>query len=133
MSEKKYLIILVLKILETNTDREHPITQVRLAEQIADVYPCDRKTVGRNIAFLQKVGYPIVKTTKGFYMAGSNLQLKKLILLCVPRVKPQVSRRKKRNGFCSVLRGFSAKFIANKIRICWNVVKCDERMHKFFV
>lgn len=78
MSEKKYLIILVLKILETNTDREHPITQVRLAEQIADVYPCDRKTVERNIAFLQKVGYPIVKTTKGFYMAGKQFTVEEV-------------------------------------------------------
>ena len=32
------------------------------------IYPCDRKTVGRNIQFLQKLNYPIVKTTKGFYM-----------------------------------------------------------------
>ena len=65
---KKYLIVLILRILESKTDAEHPITQTQIAKEISEIYPCDRKTVGRNIQFLQKLNYPIVKTTKGFYM-----------------------------------------------------------------
>ena len=65
---KKYLIVLVLRILESKTDVEHPITQTQIAKEISEIYPCDRKTVGRNIQFLQKLNYPIVKTSKGFYM-----------------------------------------------------------------
>ncbi len=65
---KKYLIVLVLRILESKTDAEHPITQTQIAREISELYPCDRKTVGRNIQFLQKLNYPIVKTSKGFYM-----------------------------------------------------------------
>ena len=65
---KKYLIVLILRILESKTDVEHPITQTQIAKEISEIYPCDRKTVGRNIQFLQKLNYPIVKTTKGFYM-----------------------------------------------------------------
>jgi hypothetical protein len=68
MENKKYLIVLILRILESDTDSEHPITQVKLASDISAIYPCDRKTVGRNIKFLIKLGYPIVKTTRGFYM-----------------------------------------------------------------
>ncbi len=75
MPGKKYLIILILKILETNTDREHPLTQIKIAEQVSEVYPCDRKTVGRNIAFLQEIGYPIVKTAYGFYMSGKQFSV----------------------------------------------------------
>lgn len=69
MAQKKYLILLICKILETETDEQHPLTQIKIAEIISDVYPCDRKTVGRNIRFLQKMGYPIVKTINGFYMS----------------------------------------------------------------
>lgn len=65
---KKYLIVLILRILESNTDAEHPITQTQIAKDISELYPCDRKTVGRNIQFLQKLNYPIIKTSKGFYM-----------------------------------------------------------------
>lgn len=65
---KKYLIVLILRILETDTDVNNTITQMKIAEDISKVYPCDRKTVGRNIQYLQRLGYPIKKTTKGFYM-----------------------------------------------------------------
>lgn len=68
MKNKKYLIVLILKILESFTDSNNRLTQVEIAKQISEVFPCDRKTVGRNIKFLQKIGYPIVKTGKGFYM-----------------------------------------------------------------
>ena len=75
MPKKKYLIILILKILETNTDKEHPLTQIEIANRISDVFPCDRKTVGRNITFLKKIGYPIVKTSAGFYTAGKQFSV----------------------------------------------------------
>ncbi len=34
MPKKKYLIILILKILETNTDKEHPLTQIEIANRM---------------------------------------------------------------------------------------------------
>lgn len=68
MTSKKHLIILILKILESHTDADHTLTQREIAEQISRVHPCERKTVGRNIKFLTEIGYPIVKTGKGFYM-----------------------------------------------------------------
>ena len=68
MESKKQIIVLVLRILETESDRSHPITQIKIADIISQKYPCDRKTVGRNIAFLKELGYPIVKAPKGYYM-----------------------------------------------------------------
>lgn len=65
---KKQNILLVLKILETESDKAHPMTQIAIADAISAVYPCDRKTVARNIYFLKSVGYPIVKTARGFYL-----------------------------------------------------------------
>lgn len=53
--------MLVLKILESETDRGHPLSQVKIADEISQIFPCDRKTVGRNIAALTEMGYPIKK------------------------------------------------------------------------
>lgn len=78
MSTKKHLIILILKLLESESDREHPLTQRKLCEVLSAVYPCDRKTVGRNIKFLQAVGYPIVKTPKGFYLEGKSFSVEEV-------------------------------------------------------
>lgn len=68
MRRKKQLILLILKMLESNTDEKHPMTQTQIAKIISSVQPCDRKTVSRNIKFLKEAGYPIIKTTRGFYM-----------------------------------------------------------------
>ena len=65
---KKQLIVLILRILENTTSKENPLTQTAIADMISAKYPCDRKTVGRNIRFLQEAGYPILKTSRGFYM-----------------------------------------------------------------
>ena len=68
MMTKKQLILWVLNVLNNESDENHPMTQTEIARIISAVYPCDRKTVSRNIQCLIKMGYPIVKTSKGFYI-----------------------------------------------------------------
>jgi len=68
MSSKKPLILLIFKILESESDRDHPMRQTDIARIISAVMPCDRKTVARNIVFLRALGYPIVKTPRGFFL-----------------------------------------------------------------
>ena len=68
MQSKKQLILWVLNVLNNESDENTPITQTKIADIISDMYHCDRKTVSRNIKFLQEMGYPIKKTSKGFYM-----------------------------------------------------------------
>ena len=62
----------VLNILNTESDETRPITQTEIASIISEVYHCDRKTVCRNIKFLKEMGYPIIKTSKGFYIKGKS-------------------------------------------------------------
>ncbi|MBP3592860.1 MAG: hypothetical protein J6K14_10305 [Clostridia bacterium] len=68
MQPKKQLILLVLNELNINSDENHPLTQTQIARNLSgEKYTCDRKTVCRNIKFLQEMGYPIKKSKKGFY------------------------------------------------------------------
>ena len=62
----------VLKILESNTDRNHPMTQTEIAKWLNDVMPCDRKTVGRNIEALIEMGYPIVRHKRDVISEGKS-------------------------------------------------------------
>lgn len=68
MQSKKQLILWVLNVLNNESDENTPITQTKIADIISNIYPCDRKTVSRNIKFLQEMGYPIKKVSKGFYI-----------------------------------------------------------------
>ena len=68
MHPKKQLILMILNELNVNSDEKHPLTQTQIASNLSGkTFTCDRKTVCRNIKFLQEMGYPIKKTTKGFY------------------------------------------------------------------
>lgn len=68
MQSKKQLILLILNELNINSDRNYPLTQTQIAKNLSgEKYTCDRKTVCRNIKFLQELGYPIKKTKRGFY------------------------------------------------------------------
>lgn len=69
MSKKKASIIFVLAVLEAEAEYRHPMSQGKIAELLTLIgIPCDRKTVGRDIKVLQSVGYPIRRTSKGFYI-----------------------------------------------------------------
>ncbi len=67
-SGKKQLILCVLEAIKNIGRKDAPVTQTDIADVLLVGFPCDRKTVGRNIKVLQEMGYPIVKTTKGYYM-----------------------------------------------------------------
>lgn len=78
MNTKKQLIVLVLRMLETHSDKNHPLTQVEITKTISSKFPCDRKTVGRNIQFLRELNFPIIKTSKGFYMDNQMFSKKEI-------------------------------------------------------
>lgn len=98
MENKKHLIILILKIFESTTDKDHPITQTKIAYDISQVYSCDRKTVGRNIGYLIKVGYPIVKTTKGYYLDKKKFTIEEAnFVLNAVLMSPEKSEEEKQD------------------------------------
>lgn len=69
MKKKKGTIIIVLSMLETESRKDSPLSQDKIAAFANEVgYSCNRKTVGRDIKLLKDMGYPIVRTSRGYYM-----------------------------------------------------------------
>ncbi len=93
MERKKYLILYILKILESNTDEKHPMRQKEIVDMISAVLPCDRKTVARNINFLQEMGYPIEKGKKGYYVKQKRFSLAEIDF-----IKNAINSAPKTNG-----------------------------------
>ena len=72
---KKVIILYVLNILRVLSSEETPVTQTMISNYLNDInVPCDRKTVGRNIEYLSKFGYPIKRVRKGYYIDKSELE-----------------------------------------------------------
>ena len=66
---KKTIILYVLKMLEQGSSKEKPITYTNMAKVLNSMrIPCDRKTVGRNIKYLQDFGIDIQKDEKGYFV-----------------------------------------------------------------
>ena len=66
----KTVILYVLNLIKVYATKEAPISQSAIAAYLSEIgVACDRKTVGRNISYLQDFGYPIKKVYgKGFYL-----------------------------------------------------------------
>lgn len=109
METKKSLIVLILKILETESDNCHPIKQTMIANIISKAMPCDRKTVGRNILFLQKMGYPIVKTTKGFYLDKKKFSVEETRFILSAIHNAQGKSEEEKNELIERLKNILAK------------------------
>ena len=81
---KKTIILYVLNVLKVYSREDAPISQTAISVYLNDIgVACDRKTVGRNIVYLKKFGYPIkFKAGKGYYLdrAAINSTKNKLIV-----------------------------------------------------
>lgn len=73
---KKTIIVYVLKVLYCYTSKDHPATQTQIANYLNDIdMAVDRKTVGRNLKYLIKMGLPIKKAEnakRGYYYDSEN-------------------------------------------------------------
>ena len=66
---KKNIILHILKVLCKFSSNNASIPQTAIAKYLNDLeIPCDRKTVGRNIKYLQDFGIDIQKDEKGYFV-----------------------------------------------------------------
>lgn len=62
----KTIIIYIFIAMQKYTTRENPVSYTELARYSQGIgKPCDRKTVARNVDYLIKDGFPIMKTSEG--------------------------------------------------------------------
>lgn len=73
---KKAIILYVLNIIKRYASEENPISQTAICLYLNDIgVPCDRKTVGRNVAYLREFGYPIKKIAgKGYFLDKEEMK-----------------------------------------------------------
>lgn len=80
---KKVALIRILQILQQETDIDHPLKHEEIVALLEKEYGLvvERKAIGRNISLLNEVGYDIVTTRKGSYLAERSFEDSELRLL----------------------------------------------------
>lgn len=83
MRNKKITILYVLKILRTNSNKEHPISQALITRTLNLMgIKCDRKTIARDINCLIDFGYNIKKVKGGgCYMLSDYFEESEIALI----------------------------------------------------
>lgn len=78
----KNVLLLTLKLLENVATEQKPLSQTAIAKQLTEMnHPCDRKTVGRHIAHLKEMRYPIIKTPGGYYLSVQRFSKEEIRLV----------------------------------------------------
>lgn len=83
LEPKKTLIIRILQVLEDYSDENHPMKQQDIMNKLEADYgiECERKAVGRNISYLQEMGFDIEVSGRGAYLASRKFENSELRLL----------------------------------------------------
>ena len=83
LEPKKTLIIRIYQILEDYSDENHPLKQQDIIDKLESIYgiECERKAVGRNLSYLQEMGFDIETCGRGAYLASRKFENSELRLL----------------------------------------------------
>lgn len=75
---KKLIPFYILDILKNETDENHVLKQIQIAEKIANIYGterCNKKTISAGIELLEYLGYDIIRVkNKGVYLGSREFE-----------------------------------------------------------
>ncbi len=83
-ANQKKKLVLILELLKTKSDEEHPISVQKIVSSLESCgVSSERKSIYSDIDTLIELGYDIIhEGKKGYYLASREFQLPELMLLC---------------------------------------------------
>lgn len=99
LEPKKLLLLRVLQVLQDHSSADHPLRQKDIIRLLHNEYDmdCERKAVGRNVAFLEQAGYDVEHNERGVYLGTRTFEAGELRLLsdaviCSRHINPKHTR-----------------------------------------
>ncbi len=125
---KKASLIRILHILQKHSDIEHPLTHAQIVEMLEKDYGIiiERKVVGRTIALLNDVGYEIVTTQKGCYLAEQPFEDSELRLLIDSVLSSKHIAPKHSKQLIEKLCGLSNQYFRRHVKNIYSVNDWDK-------
>ena len=125
---KKAALIRVLQILQYYTDVDHPLKHDEIVRLLDKDYGLvvERKAIGRNISLLNEVGYDIVTTKKGSYLAERLFEDAELRLLIDGVLSGKHVTERHSRDLIDKLCLFSNKYFKPRIRYVYSMGEWDK-------
>lgn len=120
---KKAALIRVLQILQYYTDVGHPLKHDEIVSLLEKNYGLivERKVIGRTILLLNEMGYDIVTTKKGSYLATRHFEDSELRLLIDGVLSSKHISVKHSADLIKKISGLSNKYFAKHIKHVYSV------------
>lgn len=120
-SGQKLKILYLLRLLEKNSDEEHPLTTAEIISYFESIgIGCERKSLYDDIAKLQEFGYDIIQISPrqggGYYLAEREFELPELKLLVDAVSSSRFITTKKSRELIKKLEEKASKYDAGKLR-----------------
>ncbi len=85
-NSQKIKLLKLMELLHQETDENHPLTTHEILERLNSIgISCDRRTLGRDMALLNKEGFEVmeckVSREKGYYVEDRNFSLPEIKIL----------------------------------------------------
>lgn len=125
-SNKKLLILYVLKVLREYSDESHPMLQEEISQKILSLYgmESERKAIGANIQCLEDFGYDIIRVkNKGVYLGEREFEESEITFLIDAVFSSKIINQKHSIDLSKKLYSFLS---VNKRRKFNYVYKADE-------
>ena len=83
---QKYKLLRLLELLQQETDEEHPLTTNTICARLTELgLPCERRTLSKDIALLNSIGYEVmcqrVGKEYGYYITDRSFSVPELKIL----------------------------------------------------
>lgn len=125
---KKAALIRVLQILQNYTDVDHPLKHDEIVSLLYKEYglSVERKAIGRNISLLNEVGYDIVTTKRGSYLAERTFEDAELrLLIDSVMAGKHVTERHSRDLIAKIC-SLSNKYFKPRIKYVYRIGEWDK-------
>lgn len=120
---RKKLILMILDILKDYSDEDHPLMQDDILHHLKLIYDttCDRRTISSNIRMLGDMGYEILHSRKGYYLAERPFENAELRLLIDSVLCSQTISEKQSKDLIEKLCGLGNTYFEAKVsNVCCN-------------
>lgn len=132
-SNKKLLIIYILKILQEYTDQNHFLTQAEIIKKLYSIYDmeCERKAVSQNINSLIDIGYDIVKMPKGgYYLSEREFEPSEITFLIDAVFSSKVISGKQTKDLVEKLSNFLSKHQRKRYKYLYKAEDISKNLNK---
>lgn len=130
-SHRKIKLLKLLKLLRQRTDEDHPLSTNQICAILGAMQiPCDRRTLSRDVATLNELGYEIMTTTvgheKAYYVDDRSFSVPELkILIDAVQASSFITRKKSAELIekLAALAGEHRAEVLKRNMVCFNTRK----------